>query len=83
LSAASTFIQRAFEYAQPVEEEPLLKELSVDNTISHNAALNPKTPVVLNLPTFRMVILADETYELFFNKTLRKSIHIDKPVENN
>lgn len=81
LSAASTFIQRAFEYAQPVEEEPLLKELAVDNTISHNAALNPKTPVVLNLPTFRMVILADETYELFFSKTLRLSFHIDKPLD--
>lgn len=81
LSAASTFIQRAFEYAQPVEEEPLLKELAVDSTISHNAALNPKTPVVLNLPTFRMVILADETYELFFSKTLRHSVHIDKPLD--
>lgn len=81
LSAASTFIQRAFEYAQPVEEEPLLKELAVDTTISHNAALNPKTPVVLNLPTFRMVVLADETYELFFSKTLRLSFHIDKPLD--
>lgn len=82
LSAASTFIQRAFEYAQPVEEEPLLKELAVDSTISHNAALNPKAPVVLNLPTFRMVILADETYELFFSRTLRHSIHIDKPLDS-
>lgn len=82
LSAASTFIQRAFEYAQPVEEEPLLKELAVHNSISHNAALNPKTPVVLNLPTFRMVILADETYELFFSKTLNSSLHIDKPLDS-
>lgn len=82
LSAASTFIQRAFEYAQPVEEEPLLKELAIDNSISHNAALNPKTPVVVNLPTFRMVVLADETYELFFDNTLRQSIHIDKHLDN-
>lgn len=81
LSAASTFIQRAFEYAQPVVDEPLLKELEVASSISHNAALNPLAPVFVNLPTFRMVILADETYELFFSKTLRSSIHIDKPLE--
>lgn len=81
LSAASTFIQRAFEYAQPQEEELLIKELTLDSKISHNAALDPKSPVYINLPTFRMVILADETYELFFSKTLRTSIHTDKPLE--
>lgn len=82
LSAASTFIQRAFEYAQPVEEELLIKELAIDNSISHNAALNPNTPVSLNLPTFRMVVLADETYELFFCDTLRNSFHIDAPLDS-
>lgn len=82
LSAASTFIQRAFEYAQPVEEELLIEELAIDNAISHNAALNPNTPVTLNLPTFRMVVLADETYELFFSDTLRDSLHIDEPLES-
>lgn len=83
LSAASTFIQRAFEYAQPVEEEVLIKELKIDDSsISHNAALNPHTPVVINLPTFRMVVLADETYELFFSKTFRESFHIDKPLDS-
>ncbi|QFZ25793.1 putative GTPase-activating protein [Clavispora lusitaniae] len=82
LSAASTFIQRAFEYAVPVEDKPLIEELAVDNSISHNAALNPNTPVTLNLPTFRMVVLADETYELFFSTTLRQSIHIDKPLDS-
>lgn len=82
LGAASTFIHRSFEYAQPKEEEVLIKDLEVDNKISHNAALNPHTPVFLNLPTFRMVILADETYELFFSTTLRESIHLDKPVDS-
>lgn len=81
LSAASTFIQRAFEYAQPREEELLLSDLPVDNKISHNAALNPRLPVFLNLPTFRMVILADETYELLFSSTLRGAIHIDTPTD--
>lgn len=80
LSAASTFIQRAFEYAQPEDEEVLIKELTLDNKISHNAALNPNTPVFVNLPTFRMVILADETYELLFSRTLRHSIHLDEPL---
>lgn len=82
LSAASTFIQRAFEYAIPVEDKPLIEELAIDNAISHNAALNPNTPVSVNLPTFRMVVLADETYELFFSTTLRQSIHIDKPLDS-
>lgn len=81
LSAASTFIQRSFEYAQPVEEELLIKDLAIDNKISHNAALNPNTPVFVNLPTFRMVVLADETYELFFSNTLRFSIHVAKPLD--
>lgn len=80
LQAASTFIQHAFEYAQPDEEKLLMPELAMDLAISHNAALNPNTPVVLTLPTFRMVILADETYELFFAMTLRESLHLQKGV---
>lgn len=82
LSAASTFIQRAFEYALPVEEAQLVKDLPIDNSIAHNAALNPNTPVYINLPTFRMVILADETYELFFSRTLRESIHPSIPIRD-
>ncbi|OBA24379.1 TBC-domain-containing protein [Metschnikowia bicuspidata var. bicuspidata NRRL YB-4993] len=81
LSSASTFIQRAFEYAQPKEEVKLLEDLPVDHRLTHNAALNPNTPVFLNLPTFRMVILADETYELFFDTTLRDSIHLDEHLD--
>lgn len=82
LSAASTFIQRAFEYAQPEEVEPLIKELSIDHKISHNAALDPNSPVYVNLPTFRMVVLADETYELLFSRTLRESFHLDAPLDS-
>lgn len=82
LGAASDFIKRAFEYAQPENDEPLLKELATDNKITHNAALNPNTPVYLNLPTFRMVVLADETYELLFSTTLRCAVHIDKTLDS-
>ena len=55
--------------------------MAIDEKISHNAALNPNTPVYLNLPTFRMVILADETYELLFSSTLRESTHLDRPLD--
>lgn len=82
LSAASTFIQRAFEYAQPEPEEVLIQDLAIDNKISHNAALNPNTPVFVNLPTFRMVVLADETYELLFSSTLPRSTRVDKPLDS-
>ncbi|CAN3373678.1 hypothetical protein DIURU_005480 [Diutina rugosa] len=81
LQSASQFLQRAFEYAQPDDEELLIKELAMESTISHNAALNPNAPVVLTLPTFRMVILADETYELFFAFTLRESFHLSKEID--
>ncbi|KAG5420065.1 GYP2 [Candida metapsilosis] len=80
LQAASTFINRAFEYAQPEEEELLIKDLAIDEKLKHNAALDPTHPVYLNLATFRMVILADETYELLFSSTLRDSIHLDRPL---
>lgn len=82
LSAASSFIQRAFEYAQPEEDELLIEELAIDSAYSHNKALNPNSPVTVNLPTFRMVILADETYELFFSKTLRESVQVSKPLDS-
>lgn len=82
LRAASTFIQRAFEYAQPEDQELLIKDLAIDEKLSHNAALNPNTPVYLNLPTFRMVILADETYELLFSHTLREATHLNRPLDS-
>lgn len=80
LSAASDFIQRAFEYAQPVTEPQLIEieESKVLEKMKANAALDPNHPLTLNLATFRMVILADETYELLFTETLASSIHLDR-----
>lgn len=80
LSAASDFIQRAFEYAQPVEEPQLIEiEESKDSEkMKANAALDPNHPLTLNLATFRMVILADETYEMLFTETFASSIHLDR-----
>lgn len=83
LSAASGFIQRAFEYAQPVEIPNLIDIEETKDTakLKANAALDPNHPLTLNLPTFRMVILADETYELLFSKTLSDSIHLDRKTK--
>lgn len=95
LRAASCFLQRSFEYARPLEvaEEVNLIDLSDNEEESEdakqkkyqsmcaNAALDPSHPKVIDLPTFRMIILADETYELFFSHTLRHSIHVDQRVD--
>lgn len=96
LHAASNFLQRCFEYAQPLEQEigVDLLDLSDDdadenrtkanekkwNSLRANAALDPTKPCTLDLATFRMIILADETYEQFFSTTLRHSIHVDEQI---
>lgn len=95
LKAASNFLKRSFEYAKAVDlaEEVNLIDLSDDEgeekrtlkqkqleSIKANAALDPTHPKVIDLPTFRMIILADETYELFFSNTLRSSVHVDEHV---
>ncbi|EDO14848.1 hypothetical protein Kpol_359p9 [Vanderwaltozyma polyspora DSM 70294] len=95
LKAASSFLQRSFEYAKSFElaEEIDLINFSDDeldgeakkkkfNTLKANVALDPTRPKLLDLATFRMIILADETYELFFASTWGSSIHTDQPIEN-
>ncbi|PHH52384.1 putative GTPase-activating protein AN11010 [Ceratocystis fimbriata CBS 114723] len=41
-----------------------------------NAALDPSNPLHITLPTFRMVVLADEMLEQFFESSLPASFHI-------
>ncbi|KAH8662271.1 hypothetical protein BX600DRAFT_382247 [Xylariales sp. PMI_506] len=41
-----------------------------------NAALDPSNPLHITLPTFRMVVLADELLEQFFESSFPTSIHI-------
>lgn len=48
--------------------------------LSANAALDPNRNVYVSAGTFRMVILADETYELFFANTFREVVDLDTPV---
>ena len=47
----------------------------------HNAALDPSSPVHITLPTFRMLVLADETLEAFFDSGFANSFHLaDAPL---
>lgn len=41
-----------------------------------NAALDPAHPLHITLPTFRMVVLADELLEQFFDSSLPTSFHV-------
>lgn len=43
---------------------------------SANAALDPSSPVHITLPTFRMLVLADETLESFFDSGFTNSFHL-------
>ncbi|ERF76014.1 GTPase-activating protein [Endocarpon pusillum Z07020] len=50
---------------------------------SHNLALDPENPLHITLPTFRMVILADELLEQFFESFFPQSFHLsDAPNLN-
>lgn len=48
-----------------------------------NAALNPAQPLHMTLPTFRMVVLADELLEQFFESSFPISFHIIDGVQDN
>ncbi|KAI1654103.1 TBC-domain-containing protein [Daldinia decipiens] len=41
-----------------------------------NAALDPSNPLHITLPTFRMVVLADELLEQFFESSFPTSLHL-------
>ena len=47
-----------------------------DRKSSANVALDPSKPVHITLPTFRMLILADETLEQFFDNLFPNSFHL-------
>nr|POF07219.1 putative gtpase-activating protein [Quercus suber] len=51
------------------------------STVSANAALDPASPVHITLPTFRMLILADELLESFFDSGFANSFSLaDAPI---
>jgi TBC1 domain family member 8/9 len=57
------------------------RSVSKAQSESANAALDPSNPLHITLPTFRMVVLADELLEQFFESSFPASFHIlDKPT---
>nr|ASF90223.1 hypothetical protein SPAR02025 [Bartheletia paradoxa] len=83
LASVSQFILNAFEYADAVatpadeRKEPVLD--GHGNPVT-DAGAHTNTPY-LNLPTFRMVVLADEVLESFFESHLASSFQLEpEPV---
>jgi len=83
LSAISGFIRRCFEYADPdrhtdPDDKQLLDFADTPQSPKAvaNVALDPQRPLHITLPTFRMVILADETLESFFDTGFADTFHL-------
>lgn len=51
-------------------------------SVAANAALDPAHPLHMTLPTFRMVVLADELLEHFFESSFPTSFHIIEGVSD-
>jgi len=59
------------------------RKFSKAETESANLALDPANPLHITLPTFRMVILADELLEQFFESSFPASFRLsDRPLAN-
>lgn len=52
------------------------RKVSKAQSEAANAALDPANPLHMTLPTFRMVVLADELLEQFFESSFPASFHI-------
>lgn len=80
LAAVSSFIQRAFEVAGLRPVDPALGKAevaAVASLIDIGAEEHTEDATkTLSLPHFRMVLLADETLELFFAQTLPASVQV-------
>ncbi|KAI9676083.1 MAG: hypothetical protein M1817_000826 [Caeruleum heppii] len=60
------------------------RKVSKAESESANLALDPANPLHITLPTFRMVILADEVLEQFFETALPASFHLSsRPSRTN
>ena len=56
--------------------DPDTRRTSSHRAASHNLALDPNKPLHITLPTFRMVILADELLEQFFETFFPQSFRL-------
>jgi hypothetical protein len=70
--------QRQFSATSPIEELKLPPMPSEDKPHTHraNIALDPAHPLFITLPTFRMLVLADETLESFFDTSFPNSMKL-------
>lgn len=55
---------------------PTMRKVSKAESEAANIALDPANPMHITLPTFRMVVLADELLEQFFESSFPASFHI-------
>ncbi|WYZ39432.1 hypothetical protein EsH8_III_001346 [Colletotrichum jinshuiense] len=67
--------------SSPTEGPPPIKvqsqrRVSKAQSEAANAALDPANPLHMTLPTFRMVVLADELLEQFFESSFPTSFHL-------
>ncbi|KUI60163.1 hypothetical protein VP1G_07382 [Cytospora mali] len=60
-----------------------LRHVSKAESEKANVALDPSNPLYMTLPTFRMVILADELLEQFFESSFPASFHIIQGLPTN
>jgi hypothetical protein len=58
------------------------RKVSQAKAAAANAALDPAHPLYMTLPTFRMVVLADELLEQFFESSFPTSFHILEGLGN-
>ncbi|KAI0173903.1 TBC domain-containing protein [Pestalotiopsis sp. NC0098] len=61
---------------KPDDGGQLQRTVSRQQSEKANAALDPSNPLYMTLPTFRMVVLADELLEQFFESSFPSSIHV-------
>lgn len=74
LGAVSGFTRMCFEYADP--DRPPLSPPPATPREKANLALDPENPLHITLPTFRMVVLADEALERFFERGFAETLQL-------
>jgi TBC1 domain family member 8/9 len=78
---ARAFRSNTLDSQKEVVNLPPVPSETKPNTHAANAALDPANPLFISLPTFRMVILADEILESFFDTGFPNTFHLaDQPI---
>ncbi|KAI1181081.1 TBC-domain-containing protein [Nemania sp. FL0916] len=67
---------------KPAKEDGIRRSVSKAQSEKANVALDPSNPLHITLPTFRMVVLADELLEQFFESSFPTSLHITDGLAN-